>query len=75
MLILSRKQNEGIIINDDIVINILEVSGDKVRIGIEAPEKYIILRKELAEDVKISNKDANNATPELIGILQSLLNK
>ena len=37
MLVLSRKKNESIVINNDIVITVVEIRGDKVRLGIEAP--------------------------------------
>ena len=42
MLIISRKKNEGIIINGDIILTVADVYGDKVRIGIEAPESVKI---------------------------------
>ncbi|MEX0586587.1 MAG: carbon storage regulator [Pirellulales bacterium] len=47
MLILSRKEKERIKLGDSIVVTILRVSGDKVRVGIEAPDDMIVLRDEL----------------------------
>ena len=47
MLVLSRKEGERIKLGDSIVITIVRVSGDKVRIGIEAPSDVIVLREEL----------------------------
>lgn len=47
MLVLSRKQNERIRVGDSIVVTIVRVSGDKVRIGIEAPSEMRVLRDEL----------------------------
>jgi carbon storage regulator len=47
MLILSRKQEESIVIQDDIVITILAIEGDKVKIGIKAPREVQIYREEL----------------------------
>jgi carbon storage regulator len=47
MLILSRKEKERIRLGDSIVVTILRVSGDKVRVGIEAPDDMIVLRDEL----------------------------
>ena len=47
MLVLSRKESEKIMLGDSIVVTIVRVSGDRVRIGIEAPSDVLILRKEL----------------------------
>jgi carbon storage regulator len=47
MLILSRKVNEGIKLGDSIVITVIGVSGEKVRIGIQAPSDMLVLREEL----------------------------
>ena len=60
MLVLSRKKNEAIVINDNITIVVVEIRGDKVRLGIEAPKEVPVHRKEIKEliDKKGSNKDA-----------------
>ena len=47
MLVLSRKERERIRVGDSIIVTIVRVSGDKVRIGIEAPPDVIVLRDEL----------------------------
>lgn len=47
MLVLSRKENERIRLGDSIVVTIVRVSGDKVRIGIQAPPHIVVLRDEL----------------------------
>lgn len=52
MLILTRKTGQGFSIGDDIVITITEVSGDKVRVGIDAPRDIKILRSELSETLQ-----------------------
>jgi carbon storage regulator len=49
MLVLSRKQNERIRVGDSVVVTVVRVSGDKVRIGIEAPPNVRVLRDELAD--------------------------
>jgi len=49
MLVLSRKQSQRIKIGDDVVITVVKMQGDRVRIGIEAPEGIRILRTELDE--------------------------
>ena len=48
MLVLSRKESERIRLGDSIVLTIVKVSGDKVRLGIEAPSDVVVLRDELA---------------------------
>lgn len=47
MLVLSRKKNQEIIINDQITISIVEIRGDKVRLGINAPKEVSVHRKEV----------------------------
>jgi carbon storage regulator len=47
MLVLSRKESERLLIGDDIVITVVRVQGDKVRIGIEAPQHIPVVRAEL----------------------------
>jgi carbon storage regulator len=47
MLVLSRKKNESIVINDDITIVVTEIQGDKVRLGIEAPREVAVDRHEI----------------------------
>ncbi len=47
MLVLSRKQSERIRLGSDIVVTVVRVSGDKVRLGIEAPSNMVVLRDEL----------------------------
>jgi len=51
MLTLTRKKNESIIINDDIKIMVVEVRGDKVRLGIEAPRGIMAHRQEIWEQI------------------------
>jgi len=58
MLILSRKVDEKIIIGDDIKISIIEIRGDQVRIGIDAPKKVKVYRQEVYDAIKAENKAA-----------------
>lgn len=51
MLVLSRKKNESIVINNDIVITVVEVRGDKVRLGIVAPKDVPVHREEVYEAI------------------------
>ena len=56
MLVLSRKESEKIMLGDSIVLTIVRVSGDRVRLGIEAPNDMLILRKELDPNVVLEQK-------------------
>lgn len=51
MLVLSRKKNESIVINDDITVTIVEIRGDKVRIGFSAPKEVTIHRQEVYDAI------------------------
>ncbi len=52
MLVLSRKRNEQIVINDNITIVVVDIRGDKVRLGIEAPQDVSVHRLEVHEAIK-----------------------
>lgn len=52
MLILSRKKDESIVINNDITIVVVEIRGDKVRLGIEAPKEVPVHRREVYDAIK-----------------------
>ena len=58
MLVLSRKRDERIVMGDNIVITIVDVRGDKVRVGIEAPPHVPVHRQEVADALKRSNPSA-----------------
>ena len=51
MLVLSRKKNESVIIDDNIQVTIVEVRGDKVRLGINAPKDIVVHREEIAQKI------------------------
>lgn len=75
MLILTRQLNDKILINDEIEISVLQIDGDKIKIGIEAPKKYKIIRKELIEEVKNENLEASKASADDINKLKFMINK
>ena len=60
MLVLSRKKNESIVINNEITIVVAEIRGDKVRLGVEAPKEVPVHRREVFDAIKRA-VDANNA--------------
>ncbi|GHU67188.1 carbon storage regulator [Spirochaetia bacterium] len=68
MLILSRKVNEKIMIGDDISISIIEIRGDQVRLGVNAPKAVKVFRQEVFDAIKLENKAAAESAivfPEL----------
>ena len=64
MLVLSRKKNESIVINDNITIVVVEVRGDKVRLGIEAPKEIPVHRKEIYN--AIQSGETTERIPNLV---------
>jgi carbon storage regulator len=59
MLVLSRKESQRIRLGDSIVITIVKISGDKVRVGIDAPGDVLVLRDELeVHDISQASKDS-----------------
>ncbi|KJR43604.1 Carbon storage regulator [Candidatus Magnetoovum chiemensis] len=62
MLVLTRKSDEAIKIGDNITITVIEVKGNKVRLGIEAPSTVRIYRKELYDKIEADNIIASNIT-------------
>ena len=58
MLVLSRQRDESIIIGDNIVVTIVDVRGDKVRLGIEAPREVSVHRREVYEAIQRENREA-----------------
>lgn len=55
MLVLSRKKDEAIVINDDITIVVVEIRGDKVRLGVEAPKEVPVHRREVFEAIRFDS--------------------
>ena len=58
MLVLARKKGQSIMIGDDIEISVVDVQGDQVRLGINAPRKVSIHRKEIYLEIQEENKKA-----------------
>jgi carbon storage regulator len=74
MLVLTRHIGESIVISDDIEITVVEIQGDKIRIGINAPRNITILRKELIDEAKKANTAA--AAPQIsLGALAKAMKK
>lgn len=62
MLILSRRVNEKIVIGDDIVVSVVEVRGDQVKLGIDAPRNVKVFRQEVFDAIQEENKKAAAAS-------------
>ena len=75
MLVLSRKPGEAIRIGDDIEISIVEVRGDTVRIGINAPRSVPVFRQELLVEVARTNVESAHVAPDAMDVLTTLLRR
>ena len=63
MLVLSRHRDESIMIGDDVVVTIVDIRGDKVRLGIEAPTSIPVHRQEVYEAIQRENRQAAKLNP------------
>ncbi len=75
MLVLTRKENESIVIGNNIEIKIIKTENGKVKIGIEAPKNVEINRKEVYEKIQNENKEAINKVIDLNKIKEIYKNK
>ena len=73
MLVLSRKINQSIVIVDNIEIMLVDIRGDQIKLGINAPKSVKIFRKEVYEEVKSENLEASKSTIEELNILSSFV--
>lgn len=64
MLVLSRQRDETIMIGDDIEVTVVDIRGDKVRLGINAPKNVTVHRKEVYEAIRRENREAAQVKPE-----------
>ena len=64
MLVLSRQRDESIIIGDNVVVTVVDVRGDKVKLGIEAPIEVSVHRREVYEAIRRENQQAAKLRPE-----------
>ncbi|MFM8415342.1 MAG: carbon storage regulator CsrA [Planctomycetota bacterium] len=75
MLVLSRKKDESIVINNDITIVVVEIRGDKVRLGVEAPKEVPVHRREVFEAIargEPADAPAVSATPAEPAVAETL---
>ena len=64
MLVLSRKKNESIVINNDIRIVVVEIRGDKVRLGVEAPREVPVHRREVYDAIQRGKEGVGDQAAE-----------
>ena len=67
MLILTRRVGENVIVGDDIVISVIEVRGDAVRIGIQAPRSVTVHREEVYVELQRANEQAASSSDAAVG--------
>ena len=75
MLVLSRRVGESVVIGDDITVTVLEVRGDVVRIGIDAPRSVAVNRAELLAEVTNNNQAAASPADTAVASLAEALRK
>lgn len=75
MLILARKENESIIIGDDIELTIVSIKGDHVKVGIKAPRSIKVYRKEIYEEIQKANIEATKVSPDALKHFGDFLKK
>jgi carbon storage regulator len=63
MLVLSRQRDESIVIGDSVVVTVVDIRGDKVRLGIEAPGEIPVHRREVYEAIQRENRNGGAANP------------
>lgn len=73
MLVLSRRVGESVVIGDDVTVTILEVRGDIVRVGIDAPRSVAVHRAELLEQLESSNREAASPSDDAVASLSKAL--
>jgi len=69
MLVLSRQRDESIMIGDNVQITIVDIRGDKVRLGIIAPAEISVHRKEVFDAIQRENQNASSVTAEDVPVV------
>ncbi len=75
MLVLSRRVGDSVVIGDNVVVTVLEVRGDVVRIGVDAPREVAVRRQELLAELADSNRAAASPSQAAVSDLSQLLSK
>ncbi|MDO9380439.1 MAG: carbon storage regulator CsrA [Nocardioidaceae bacterium] len=75
MLVLSRRVGESIVIGDDVVVTVLDVRGDVVRVGVDAPRSVAVHRQEVLAELTEANREAASPSDDAIARIAGLVNK
>lgn len=75
MLLITRKPHEGVVINGTIAVTVVEVKGNRVKLGFDYPEGNTVYRKELFVKIQEENKSAASSAKNIGDILKKLTNK
>jgi carbon storage regulator len=75
MLVLSRRVGESVVIGDDVTITVLEVRGDVVRVGIDAPRSVSVHRAELLAELAASNQESASPSEDAVASLSEELSR
>lgn len=75
MLVLSRRVGDSIVIGDDVVVTVLEIRGDVVRIGVDAPREVAVRRQELLAELADSNRAAASPAESAVQDLSKLVSR
>ena len=75
MLVLTRKRNQSIVVNDNIELTIIDIQGDQVRVGINAPKDVKVFRKEVYVEMTEENQRASNVQMDALNMLKNAIKK
>ncbi len=73
MLVLSRRVGDSVVIGDNVEVTVLEIRGDVIRIGVDAPREVAVRRKELLTQLADSNRAAASPDPAAVDDLSKML--
>ncbi len=73
MLILARKPGQSIMIGDNIRITLLEIQGEQIRLGIDAPKEITVHRLEVYEEIARENKTATRTSPSKLDDIREMI--
>jgi carbon storage regulator len=75
MLVLSRRVGESVVIGDDVTVTVLEVRGDVVRVGVDAPRSVAVHREELLRELEEANKASASPSDDVIASLSRAVSR